>query len=140
MVKSNIKKYKSHRFSSDIIPHLVWLYYRFNLSQRDIESLLKDGSRLIGTVIAAKDGLVTLKTNFAGTLSMSMDQIVPVNTRNPVVVILADETVFTLSGELGFSYVTEKYNIAKEKQYGASNCNFRITSNYLGGKSALYFY
>ncbi|MFL3656131.1 MAG: YdiY family protein [Halioglobus sp.] len=250
------------------------------------EIVLKDGSRLIGTVMAAKDGLMTLKTNFAGTLSISIDQIVSVNRRNPVVVLLADDTVlrgtsliinqenlvlpdsaqtypigdlqalnpepwelgngyrwtgavsfalaiqrgntdtdeldfklhpvwrskrdrytvkwsgekdetngeesadnwrlvgkydyfltdpnyvglivsaekdkfqdldiryfagpyfgsqfydkpiFALSGELGLSYVTEKYNIAEERQYWASNWNLHITSNYLGGKSALYF-
>ena len=32
--------YKRHRFPSVIIQHAVWLYYRFNLSQRDIEDLL----------------------------------------------------------------------------------------------------
>jgi len=32
--------YKRHRFPPDIIQHAVWLYYRFNLSHRDIEDLL----------------------------------------------------------------------------------------------------
>ncbi len=32
--------YKRHRFPPDIISYAVWLYYRFNLSQRDIEDLL----------------------------------------------------------------------------------------------------
>ncbi|MCX2973571.1 IS6 family transposase [Halieaceae bacterium IMCC8485] len=32
--------YKRHRFSPDIISYAVWLYYRFNLSHRDIEDLL----------------------------------------------------------------------------------------------------
>jgi len=32
--------YKRHRFSSDIIQYAVWLYYRFNVSHRDIEDLL----------------------------------------------------------------------------------------------------
>ena len=32
--------YKRHRFLPDIICYAVWLYYRFNLSQRDIEDLL----------------------------------------------------------------------------------------------------
>ncbi len=32
--------YKRHRFSPEIIQHAVWLYYRFNLSHRDIEDLL----------------------------------------------------------------------------------------------------
>jgi putative transposase len=31
--------YKRHRFPPDIISYAVWLYYRFNLSHRDIEDL-----------------------------------------------------------------------------------------------------
>jgi transposase-like protein len=34
--------YKRHRFPPDIISHAVWLYYRFNLSYRDIEDLLAE--------------------------------------------------------------------------------------------------
>lgn len=34
--------YKRHRFPPDIISHVVWLYYRFNLSHRDIEDLLAE--------------------------------------------------------------------------------------------------
>jgi putative transposase len=34
--------YKRHRFSPDIIQYAVWLYYRFNLSHRDIEDLLAE--------------------------------------------------------------------------------------------------
>ena len=32
--------YKRHRFPSEIISYAVWLYYKFNLSHRDIEDLL----------------------------------------------------------------------------------------------------
>ena len=32
--------YKRHRFPPDIISYSVWLYFRFNLSNRDIEDLL----------------------------------------------------------------------------------------------------
>ena len=32
--------YKRHRFPPDIVSYAVWLYYRFNLSHRDIEDLL----------------------------------------------------------------------------------------------------
>ena len=32
--------YKGHRLPRDIISYAVWLYYRFNLSHRDIEELL----------------------------------------------------------------------------------------------------
>lgn len=34
--------YKRHRFPSEIIQYAVWLYYRFNLSHRDIEDLLSE--------------------------------------------------------------------------------------------------
>ena len=34
--------YKCHRFPPDIISYAVWLYYRFNLSHRDIEDLLAE--------------------------------------------------------------------------------------------------
>ncbi len=40
MNKSNI--YKRYRFPSEIIRYAVWLYYRFNLSHRDIEDLLAE--------------------------------------------------------------------------------------------------
>jgi putative transposase len=34
--------YKRHRFPPQIIEYAVWLYYRFNLSHRDIEDLLAE--------------------------------------------------------------------------------------------------
>ena len=34
--------YKRHRFPPDIIAYAVWLYFRFNLSHRDIEGLLAE--------------------------------------------------------------------------------------------------
>jgi putative transposase len=34
--------YKRHRFPPSIIRHAVWLYYRFNLSLRDVEDLLAE--------------------------------------------------------------------------------------------------
>jgi putative transposase len=34
--------YKRHRFPPAIISYAVWLYYRFNLSHRDIEDLLAE--------------------------------------------------------------------------------------------------
>jgi len=37
-----MKTYKRHRFPPDIISYAVWLYYRFNLSHRDIEDLLAE--------------------------------------------------------------------------------------------------
>ena len=37
-----MNKYKRHRFPPEIISYAVWLYYRFNLSHRDIEDLLAE--------------------------------------------------------------------------------------------------
>ena len=34
--------YKHHRFTPDIISYAVWVYYRFNLSYRDVEDLLAE--------------------------------------------------------------------------------------------------
>ena len=34
--------YKRYRFPPDIISYAVWLYYRFNLSHRDVEDLLAE--------------------------------------------------------------------------------------------------
>jgi putative transposase len=34
--------YKRHRFPGEIIQYAVWLYYRFNVSHRDIEDLLAE--------------------------------------------------------------------------------------------------
>jgi putative transposase len=34
--------YKRHRFPASIIQYAVWLYYRFNLSTRDVEDLLAE--------------------------------------------------------------------------------------------------
>lgn len=36
------KTYKRHRFSTEIISYAVWLYFRFNLSHRDVEDLLAE--------------------------------------------------------------------------------------------------
>ncbi len=41
-MKRSESMYKRHRFPPEIIQHAVWLYYRFNLSSRDIEDLLAE--------------------------------------------------------------------------------------------------
>jgi hypothetical protein len=33
-------RYKHHRFPGEIISHGVWLYYRFDLSYRDVEEMM----------------------------------------------------------------------------------------------------
>jgi putative transposase len=39
-MKHSATQYKRYRFPPEIIQHAVWVYYRFNLSHRDIEDLL----------------------------------------------------------------------------------------------------
>jgi putative transposase len=39
--------YKRHRFPPDIISYAVWLYYKFNLSHRDIEDLLAERGNIV---------------------------------------------------------------------------------------------
>jgi putative transposase len=39
-MKRPVTRYKRHRFPPAIIQYAVWLYYRFNLSHRDIEDIL----------------------------------------------------------------------------------------------------
>jgi putative transposase len=41
-MKTTSRLYKRHRFPPEIIQYTVWLYYRFNLSHRDIEDLLSE--------------------------------------------------------------------------------------------------
>ena len=41
-MKRSASLYKRHRFPPEIIQYAVWLYYRFNLSARDIEDLLAE--------------------------------------------------------------------------------------------------
>lgn len=36
------RSFKRHRFKSEVIKRAVWLYYRFNLSLRDVEEILAE--------------------------------------------------------------------------------------------------
>ncbi len=57
------------------------------------EILLKNGSRILGKVTGAREGTVSIDTDFAGTLSVSVDQIAALNTSEPAVMLLADKSV-----------------------------------------------
>ena len=41
-MKTLNRLYKRHRFPAEIIQYAVWLYFKFNLSHRDIEDLLSE--------------------------------------------------------------------------------------------------
>ena len=57
------------------------------------EVVLKNGSRIIGEVTGSRDGVVSIETDFAGKIDVAIDKIKSVNTQNPVVILLADDTV-----------------------------------------------
>ena len=57
------------------------------------EIVLKSGSKILGTVTGSRDGVVTIDTDFAGTLSINLDKIASLRTGNPVLIQLADSTV-----------------------------------------------
>jgi len=57
-----MNSYKRHRFPPDIISYAVWLYYRFNVSHRDIEDLLEER----GTTVSRES--IRLWCNTVGTL------------------------------------------------------------------------
>jgi len=40
--KKETTTYKRHRFSTEIIIHCVWLYFRFSLSYRDVELMMAE--------------------------------------------------------------------------------------------------
>ena len=40
--RKNISGFKGHRFPPEIIEYVVWLYFRFSLSLRDVEDLLAE--------------------------------------------------------------------------------------------------
>jgi len=58
------------------------------------EILLKNGSRVLGTVTAARDGVVTIDTDFAGTHSIASEEIQSMKTERDLVVQMSDGKVF----------------------------------------------
>lgn len=68
------------------------------------EILLKNGSKVIGVVTASRDGVVTIDTGFAGTLSIKSDKIQSMQTRGSLVMQMADGQIIenkpvTIEGE-----------------------------------------
>lgn len=57
------------------------------------EIVLKDGSRLVGSVTGARDGVITIETGFAGTLEVDMTQVETLRSTNPAVILLEDDLV-----------------------------------------------
>ena len=63
-MKKSLYLYKRHRFPPEIIQYAVWLYHRFNLSQRDIEDLLAELLSSVMSLFAC--GVTSLGLNMPG--------------------------------------------------------------------------
>lgn len=68
------------------------------------EILLKNGSKVIGVVTASRDGVVTVDTGFAGTLSIKMEEVQSMQTQGTLVMQMADGQIIenkpvTIEGE-----------------------------------------
>jgi hypothetical protein len=55
--------------------------------------VLKNGSTILGTITATRDGIVSVDTDFAGSLEVAQDQILALETAEPAVLQLADGKV-----------------------------------------------
>ena len=55
--------------------------------------VLKNGSTILGTITATRDGVVSVDTDFAGSLEIAQDQIQSLGTTEPAVIQLADGKV-----------------------------------------------
>jgi hypothetical protein len=58
------------------------------------EVIMKDGSRLVGTVVSMKSKKLVFKTSFAGNITIKWDQVARLSTENPVEVSLGDEQIY----------------------------------------------
>ena len=55
--------------------------------------VLKDGSTIMGTVTGSRGGEISIDTDFAGALAISLEKVASVNTSEPMLIQLADERV-----------------------------------------------
>ena len=61
--------YKRHRFLADIISYAVWLYFRFNLSHRDIEDSLAERG-----IIVAREAIRLWCSKFGGLYARRLER------------------------------------------------------------------
>ena len=72
-----------------IVPPALFL----NTAHAD-EVIMKDGSRVIGTVVSMKSNKLVFKTSFAGDITIQWDQVASLSTEKPVEVSLGDKRVY----------------------------------------------
>jgi Protein of unknown function, DUF481 len=83
------------------------------------EIILKNGSRVLGTVTSVRDGVVKVETDFAGEIAVSMDQIDSMKTAGLATLLLADDSVVEEQGiDVRDSALVLAPGTATEKSYG----------------------
>lgn len=68
------------------------------------ELIMRDGSRLLGTVVKREGATLSFKTAYAGVINVQWDQIARVTTEKPMEILLSDDTIVPatrLSNEAG---------------------------------------
>lgn len=53
--------------------------------------------------------------------------------------VFYDQPILALEAELGFAYTNEDFIVADDQEYAAATWRAKMSSNYLGGDSRLYF-
>ena len=57
------------------------------------EILLKNGSRILGTVTSARDGVIVIETDFSEAIKIDTDRIDSISTQGSMVVLMSDDSV-----------------------------------------------
>ena len=122
-------KVQKRQILSTIVAMLVCLFVQAETSSiAQDEIVLKNGSRLIGTVIDSRDGVLTVETDFAGTLNVAMDQVESIITQEPVIVLMEDDSVYRDSsltvkdeqlvlGNEGTAYLLEEMRVVNPQPW-----------------------
>jgi hypothetical protein len=59
------------------------------------ELIMRDGSRLLGTVVKRENGILDFKTTFAGVIKVQWDQVAEITSEKPLEFLLTDDTLVT---------------------------------------------
>jgi hypothetical protein len=85
----------SHEVSKRILPLTLYTLAALPLAHNSAadELLLRDGSRILGTVVRKDGNTLDFKTTFAGTINVKWDQVIELMTDKPVQVLLSTDEV-----------------------------------------------
>ena len=79
----------------NIVFLLVWTLTAIQTTVFADEARMKNGDRITGTVVKLKDGILTLKTSYAGILAIDWKKVEGLQTDRNVDILLRDESLFS---------------------------------------------